>query len=508
MEKTKQKTTDELLEEVKELRLNVERFRLVVNAPIALFTQDRDLRFTWVYNPAPGFDPSLLIGKTDAEVAPPEVAKAPMALKRQVLETGKPARKEIPFTIEGKTTWHDLYVEPHRGEAGGVIGVTCMSIDITDRKEAEQATKEKEERLAKFMVSATDSCVILDSELNVTDINDVTLKWMNMSREETINKHILELSPGLKPQGRYDEYLKVLETGKPFDLVDEIHIPDTEKIMYLHIRAFRVGDGLGIVTTDLTEIKKAEAEIKELNRMLEQRVEERTAELEKANQGLEEFAYVAAHDLKAPVTNISTLAEMMDGEAIGDERRKKLFDRLKIAIGQLHKIVFTLNDVIAFKTTLKDEKERVSFEELFSEIKESVVDQIEATQATVKHDFSKCPEIDYPPVHLRSVMQNLLTNSLKYNNPDKPLKIEVRTTESNGRVCLTVKDNGLGFDASKEKKMVTGLFTRLHTHVEGIGVGMYIVKSIVDSHGGKIEIKSKPNKGALFTVYLSDGENE
>jgi len=83
------------------------------------------------------------------------------------------------------------------------------------------------------------------------------------------------------------------------------------------------------------------------------------------------------------------------------------------------------------------------------------------------------------------------------------LEIEVRTEISNGSVCFIMKDNGLGFDTKKDIKMVTGLFKRLHTHVEGKGVGMYIVNSIVDTHGGKIEIESEPNKGTIFRVQLN-----
>ena len=124
-----------------ELRQSNERFRLVLKAaPIALFTQDRDLRFTWVYNPTPGFEPDIdaFIGKTDSEIVSPHQAMAPMALKRRVLETGKPAREEISFSTNGNTTWFDLHIEPHRDASGEVIGITCISIDITEKKQLEE----------------------------------------------------------------------------------------------------------------------------------------------------------------------------------------------------------------------------------------------------------------------------------------------------------------------------------------------------------------------------------
>ncbi|PCJ78797.1 MAG: hypothetical protein COA57_15985 [Flavobacteriales bacterium] len=258
----------------------------------------------------------------------------------------------------------------------------------------------------------------------------------------------------------------------------------------------------------IEEVKELYEENEKLNQTLEQRIKERTVELEKTNKGLEEFAYVATHDLKGPLINLGCLIDMMGSEAIAEKKGKELFSKLKNSIGQLHKTVFTLNDIIELKSSLKDKKERMNFEELFNEIKSSIAKQLEAAQASIKQDFLQCSEIDYPPLHLRSIMQNLLTNAVKYKDPNKALKIEVKTTESNGRVCLTVKDNGLGFDAKKYGIKVMRLFTRLHTHVEGKGVGMYIVKSIIDSHGGKIEVESKPNKGALFKIYLNEGKNE
>ncbi|PCJ86181.1 MAG: hypothetical protein COA57_06590 [Flavobacteriales bacterium] len=372
--------------------------------------------------------------------------------------------------------------------------ILSMARDITERKKADQAIKDKEERLSQFINSSTAAIHLFDSKLNLIDANDIGIKMTCRNRKEVIGKNILHIAPKVKKSGRYNSYVEVIKTGIPNRMLGEFELLDGQK-MYLDIKAFKVGDGLGLITTNLTEKYKVEKELKRYAK-----------DIETANKELQEFAYVAAHDLKAPLINLTALADMIDSETIADEEGKELFGKLKNSIGQLHNTVFALNDVLAFKTTLKDKKERMNFEELFSGIKESITEQLEASKANIKQDFSQCPEIDYPPLHLRSVMQNLLTNALKYKHPDRALKIKVKTTESNKRVCLTVKDNGLGFDAKKYGAKLTGLFTRLHTHVEGKGVGMYIVNSIVDSHGGKIEIKSKPDKGALFRIYLNEGK--
>ena len=197
---------------------------------------------------------------------------------------------------------------------------------------------------------------------------------------------------------------------------------------------------------------------------------------------------------------------MIDTHSIQGDKDIELFNKLKNNIEQVYKKVFSLNDVINFKTTLKDKKELLEFKRVFKEVEQSILDQLNSTNTTLDVDFSECPEIEYPPLHLNRILHNLLTNSMKFKSPDRLLKIEVKTRKINGSVCLNVKDNGLGFDAEKQGEKVFGLFKRLHTHVEGVGVGLYIVKSIVEAHGGKIEVISRPNEGALFTIHLNNGK--
>ena len=381
--------------------------------------------------------------------------------------------------------------------------------DITERKTAEKVMKHWEVISQNIQMGIAAS---KGKSLEIGMVNPALCRMTGYSEQELLNMSLPELYAE-DDKSKTAEYAKqahekghiVFESvfnrkdGTTFPVNVNLNVVKDDKNNIL----YRIG-----MSEDITDRKNAEEEIKKLNLTLEQRIKKRTEDLEKANKELRDFAYVTAHDLKAPLTNLSALIDMIDSDAIADKEGKEIFGKLKNSIGQLHKTVFTLNDIIAFKTTLKDKKERVNFEELFSEIKESIAKQLEAAQATIKHDFSQCPEIDYPPLHLRSIMQNLLTNALKFKHPKKALEIEVKTTEINKKACLIVKDNGLGFDARKYGSKLTGLFTRLHAHVEGKGVGMYIVKSIIDSHGGKIEVESKPNKGALFKIYLNDGKND
>jgi PAS domain S-box-containing protein len=355
--------------------------------------------------------------------------------------------------------------------------------------------------------------IVHDMNMNILDANDGAIQEFGFSRSEFLKKSV------------YDLHTKD-ELDHSIEVLNELEVKDRLRAETKFQRKdgsvfnaevtpcrYMLGDKpiIHVYIQNITERKRAEKKMHELHKALElemAKVELNAKQIKLKNKELEEFAYVAAHDLKAPLTNLTVLVDMFNKSSISKTEDIQLFNKLKNNIEQIYKTVFTLNDVINFKTTLKDKKERLKFEKVFDEVRQSITEQLQSSNASIDVDFSSCPDIDYPPLHLKSVIQNLLTNSLKYKIPDKPLKIEVKTTTKNAKICLTIRDNGLGFDAEKYSKKVFGLFKRLHTHVEGKGVGMYIVKSIVEAHGGSIEVKSKPNNGAMFTVYLKSIKNE
>lgn len=350
--------------------------------------------------------------------------------------------------------------------------------------------------------------IVHDLEMNIIDANDIALEEFGFNRFELLRKSILDLHTEDELEHSNEVLTKMNKENKVSIETKFIRKDGSVFIAEATPCKYMIGQKavIHVFIHDITERKEEKKRLQQLNDYLEKKIAEAdqyAREIELKNKELQEFAYVAAHDLKAPLTNISTLASMINPEAITEKDSRDFFERLKKSIGKLHKIVFTLNDVLSFKTTLKDRKERLQFEAVYNDIEESIAEQLEASKAEIHKDFSECPEVDYPPLHLKSVIQNLLTNALKYRDPEKVLKVDIKTSIRNGSVCLEVKDNGIGFDAEKYSRKVLGLFRRLHTHVEGKGIGMYIVKSILDTHGGRIEVKSKPGEGATFYIYLN-----
>jgi signal transduction histidine kinase len=260
---------------------------------------------------------------------------------------------------------------------------------------------------------------------------------------------------------------------------------------------------ISMVTTFAYFQKQSQQKIKEFNRILEQRVTERTSELEKANKELEEFAFVASHDLKAPLSNIQSLIMLIDHANGIVENSKGIFEKLKSSVEQTCATLLSLNEVIALKNTYKAKNERLSFDEVLNNVTQSIEEQIKSFNVTINADFSECTHVNYPPLHLQSIMLNLLTNAIKFKKQNTDPVIQIKTTIIDGKACLIMKDNGLGFDVRKHKDKIFGLFKRL-THVEGKGVGLHIIKLIVDSHNGKIVTISELNKGTTFKIYLND----
>lgn len=215
------------------------------------------------------------------------------------------------------------------------------------------------------------------------------------------------------------------------------------------------------------------------------------------------FSYSAANDLKAPIENITSLLEMLSKTDIRPSDYEVIVNNAKRSTKQLGETVNALNEVNQLRDRQSAQPEMLSFDRILAEVGSEMKGQIKASRAVIRKDFNACREIEYPRFHLKSILHHLLSNALTYRNPDKPLHIHLKTTLVNDKVILTIKDTGLGFDAIKYRDEITKPFFRIHNHVDGSGLGMYIIKSIIDQHKGDLKMESSPKKGAKFMLTLN-----
>ncbi|MBU2945196.1 PAS domain-containing sensor histidine kinase [Zobellia uliginosa] len=345
-----------------------------------------------------------------------------------------------------------------------------------------------------FFENAYSPFVILNEKMDFVDVNIAAITALGKCREDFIGKNLLDIFPHLIGTERFESYKEVFHTGVAvgYDLLSfEI---DNVEYRWM-VRAFKVGDYLGISTQDVSSVGQSIDELKSTQDSLKQVNDN----LKKSNKSLEEFSYVAAHDLRAPITNLKSLFEMLAKTGSIPEEASLIVDRMKQVTKVMCDKVRALNHVIALKSNLCQDQETIVFAEVLAKVKAILSEDIIKSRAIIEEDFSSSPTIKYCPVHLESIIQNLLSNALKYRHPNRKPIIKIKVKEVNGKIHLTFRDNGLGFDQSADLK-IFGLFKRMHTHVEGLGIGLYIIHSIVTEKGGEIKVKSEVNKGTEFNI--------
>jgi signal transduction histidine kinase len=258
--------------------------------------------------------------------------------------------------------------------------------------------------------------------------------------------------------------------------------------------------------TDLTERKRAEARIHELNATLERRVASRTRELQQVNQELEAFAYSVSHDLRSPLRAVDALAALLAQEhaaALGDAGLKKV-QMLRESASSMGRL---MNDLLEFSRAARTEPKRrnVPTAALVRHCLDDFRSEIEARGVQV--EVSELPPCEADPNLLRQVFVNLLGNAVKYTRRQAhpAIRVDARP-DAGGSTVFCVRDNGAGFDPSRAGKLFK-VFKRLHNDAEfeGTGVGLAIVERIVKRHGGRIWAEGAPGQGAASFFTLDGG---
>lgn len=231
------------------------------------------------------------------------------------------------------------------------------------------------------------------------------------------------------------------------------------------------------------------------------------ARLTRTNADLDTFVYSASHDLRAPISNIEglllALRQELPVEAWQAELVPRLLDMMDGAIARFQQTLGYLTDVTRLQPGAADQDaELVELPALVEAVRLDILPELAASRATLTVDLAEFPRLWASPRLLRSIFYNFLSNAIKYRAPDRPAVIELRSRRAApGYLALEVQDNGLGL-TQQEQAALFQLFKRLHTHVSGSGVGLYMVKKMVDNAGGALTVESQPGVGSTFTATL------
>ena len=264
----------------------------------------------------------------------------------------------------------------------------------------------------------------------------------------------------------------------------------------------RTAEELAAINEELTAANE------EINASLEE-LNETNERLIKVNADLDNFIYTASHDLKAPILNIEGLVHILGRKLrdyyCKDEKIKEILNMILSSIQRFRGTIGDLTEITKLQRLSELESSEMDIPEIIEEVKLDLQQQILEADAELQLCVEGGRKVVFSRKNLKSIVYNLLSNAIKYRSDDHKLKIEITLIEEEHFLVLSVKDNGLGMNL-KDKNKIFGMFQRMHSHVEGTGIGLYIVKKIIDTAGGSISVESQAGKGSTFTVYFPKKE--
>lgn len=388
-------------------------------------------------------------------------------------------------------------------DADGVLtGLLGINRDITEQRRAQQRLLESEQLFAAMFNDSPAPLAVVDPDSRrFLDVNRSYTRLFGYSRAQVIGHTAVEFGATRVSEDRDGLYEALMRDGFVHRRqLSSITADGSESLALVSGSIIRTGDKRIILFSfaDITELNRAQRQIEVINASLEDRVRERTRQLEIANRELEAFSYSVSHDLKAPLRAIDGavgIVRMDFGEALPAGAGPYLA-RISRSARQMGVLI---EGLLEFARLSRQAVNRQSLQpaEMVRAILQASGDAVRKRGAVVS--LGALPACEADPLLLRQVYENLISNAFKYADQAQPPTIEIGASEAGGKVAYFVRDNGVGFDMAYADKLF-GVFQRLHTaeQFDGSGIGLALVRRIVERHGGRVWAESSPGSGATF----------
>lgn len=372
--------------------------------------------------------------------------------------------------------------------------------DVTKQKEEEQRL-----RLLETVITQTkDAVMITDIDTsqnvipNIIFVNSAFTDMTGYKAEEVIGKSPIMFIGPKSDMLEFDKLKTAIQDYKEC-FVETINYKKNGEEFWNNFSMIPVTDKDGehshwiSIQRDVTEEKNKEKEREQLIR-----------ELTQNNKDLKQFSYITSHNLRAPLSNLTGLLNLVEDMDIEDPELKEIISGFTKSTHLLNETINDLVKVVIIKDNPSIHKEKVLIKEIFENVFNQLSFLIGLHKPILKIDLEEVSILNINKSYLESIFLNLLTNAIKYRSENRQLKVNISSKVEDDNLVLTFKDNGVGIDLVRNRDKIFGLYQRFHNHPDSKGLGLYLVKSQVEAMGGTINVESTVGKGTTFTIVFKN----
>ncbi|HSJ67837.1 MAG TPA: PAS domain S-box protein [Anditalea sp.] len=416
--------------------------------------------------------------------------------------------KELILNSSNQKNKADYFLLPMKGGKDRELKLSFISIqepqndnptyvvfadDITDRTAAEKKLQESEQLYRSIAENFPKGTVdVLDKNLRYIYTEGKEYQVLGLNPKDLIGSfHLLKYEAEVAHEAK--DHLADVLNGKT--VMYEVTYGGQHYLksgVPLYNAAGKI-DRILLVTQNITDSKKSEKEREKLIK-----------DLKSHNEELQRFAYIVSHNLRAPIVNISALLNLYNEENPADIENEEVIEHLKISTDLLSSTLMDLIEVVSIRKQKLPKVESLSFQHVLHNVERSLHQQITESKAIITTDFEDVVEINYVYSHLENFFLNFLTNAIKYKHPERDPVIHISAYKMGEYHVVSFSDNGIGLDLERYGDRLFGLYQRFHSHVDGKGLGLYLVREQIRAYDGDLTVESAVGEGTTFKAYLKN----
>jgi len=404
--------------------------------------------------------------------------------------------KEIEFRVvsaqEKQYHYRNRATVFKKDSSGQPVSVVVIAQDITAHKQAAQEVRDKKKILENILRNFPVILCRIDALGMVLQLEGAGLERYGISGKQWVGKSIFDHYPLAS-----DQMVKVLD-GKTISFTQEVFLNNKHYFLFSYYYYDAEQDCAVGFSIDITQQKDAEEAFEKVTRQ--------NRELKRINEVMDTFVYTAAHDLKSPVSNLKLILELLQ-ESNKEEEKQNYLKGLQTAVRRLEQTINGLVEVVEVQSSEDSVGRPLYFANILQTVMDEFTDKIKETNTTITADFDDCKQIVYIESYITSIFRNLISNAIKYRNIQRPLVISIKAQKQFDHIVVVIQDNGIGIDLAKYGKYLFKPFKRFSKQAEGSGIGLHLIKSMIEKNGGDIKVSSQPDQGVTFTLFLKEYEH-